>query len=264
MVESFRVCESEGWELRLWTDEDARALRMVNRSHFDESESLGLRSDLMRYEVSLAALTPASDCDADLAPAGRGLRRRRLRVSPATLFLPPPLRLQRPGAVHLPLRSVPHLSRSGRGEQRLHGVSRTRLNAWEVTSGRCTPGHPLVQRVLHAAGDNLSRRRLLHSALTAGTEAFLSPDSAAFLAALSPPGLPSPAEVIHLSGPLCLSACLSDALAAGGPEVNGLAVFPAEVLHPVPNNISVDLADDFAVAELKREYLTEASLAVHW
>ena len=124
MIESFRVlCAADGWVLRLWGDEDARTLSMVNRSHFDASESLGLRSDLMRYEVcgGLALAFPIicfhhNALAADFVPAGGCLRGRRLRVRAAHRPLPPTLHNSRTKPLHLILWDLKHRPRLHRGK----------------------------------------------------------------------------------------------------------------------------------------------------
>lgn len=122
----------------------------------------------------------------------------------------------------------------------------------------------MMARVLHCAGDGLSRRRRMYDALTVGAGAFLGPSDAAALAGLTPLARPSAPEVVRLTGPLMLTECLVSALRQGGPEVSGLVVFPVDVLHPVPNTVDVDVGDEASTEELKRRYLTERSLAVHW
>jgi len=39
------------WEYKLWLDADAFDLKMVNRSVFDATTNLGMKSDIMRYEI---------------------------------------------------------------------------------------------------------------------------------------------------------------------------------------------------------------------
>jgi len=41
----------EGWEYKLWTDEEVAKLNMVNRALYDQSENFGEKSDIARLEI---------------------------------------------------------------------------------------------------------------------------------------------------------------------------------------------------------------------
>ncbi len=41
----------EGWEYRLWTDEDVKNLQLLNRKQYDEAKDYGEKSDILRYEI---------------------------------------------------------------------------------------------------------------------------------------------------------------------------------------------------------------------
>lgn len=59
LPEAFKdLCESwkyyhmmRGWLYKLWTDEDAAKMDLHNRAFFDETDSPGVRSDLMKWEI---------------------------------------------------------------------------------------------------------------------------------------------------------------------------------------------------------------------
>jgi len=43
--------KNPNFTVEIWTDEDAKNFDMKNRSIFDESENLGMKSDILRYEI---------------------------------------------------------------------------------------------------------------------------------------------------------------------------------------------------------------------
>lgn len=52
-IQSFRDMNI-GWAINVWGDRGALTLQMRNRGHFDTASNMGLRSDLLRYEILLA------------------------------------------------------------------------------------------------------------------------------------------------------------------------------------------------------------------
>ena len=42
---------SRGWFYKLWTDEDAAKMKLHNRKFFDETDSPGVKSDIMKWEI---------------------------------------------------------------------------------------------------------------------------------------------------------------------------------------------------------------------
>ncbi len=50
---------------------------------------------------------------------------------------------------------------------------------------------------------------------------------------------------------------------------DGVVVFPREVFSPVPNSVAVDLSDcsaesTAAIEQLRRQYVTQSTVAIHW
>jgi mannosyltransferase OCH1-like enzyme len=39
------------WEYKLWTDDDVKELELINRETFDSIKNLGMKSDLLRFEI---------------------------------------------------------------------------------------------------------------------------------------------------------------------------------------------------------------------
>jgi mannosyltransferase OCH1-like enzyme len=46
-----RVHEGHGWKFKLWTDEDVKNFKLINQEFYDATDSYGVKSDLLKWEI---------------------------------------------------------------------------------------------------------------------------------------------------------------------------------------------------------------------
>jgi mannosyltransferase OCH1-like enzyme len=50
LSESWIKCNPD-WEYRLWVDDDVEGLNMINKTLYDKAHNVGIKSDILRYEI---------------------------------------------------------------------------------------------------------------------------------------------------------------------------------------------------------------------
>jgi mannosyltransferase OCH1-like enzyme len=225
-MDTFRVMnERDGWTVRLWTDADVPALLEQSngdRAIIEGTQSLGAKSDLLRYEILYRYGGVYVDVDYEcLQPVSSFLSRcYMVGVSRCQLFC---------------------------------GVSNTVLGKREANNGfiGCVAGHPLLLEVSRKASLNIERAQTRKRAIQVSIQQWLSQDDISALSNAVGKAL-SPQEVIACSGPEHWSRCLDEYLNQSAATV---VVFPSQVLHPVPNYIQVSIEDESALELAKAMFV---------
>lgn len=46
-----KIHEGHGWKIKIWTDEDLKEFKLINQEFYDETDSYGVKSDLLKWEI---------------------------------------------------------------------------------------------------------------------------------------------------------------------------------------------------------------------
>ena len=46
-----KIHEGHGWKIKIWTDEDLKDFKLINQVLYDETDSYGVKSDLLKWEI---------------------------------------------------------------------------------------------------------------------------------------------------------------------------------------------------------------------